>query len=124
MQVPTEQSEEPPIDESMLVLESDPFADYFRSAFESDSSKPPRMLITTSFKASKTTYDFCEDLTSVIPGAEFISRKKGKGFEMGNIASWSARRGYGNLLVVNEDMKRPSKQKGCIPLLLTMLTTF
>jgi rRNA maturation protein Rpf1 len=48
----------------------------------------------------------------VIPGAEFIRRKKGKGFEMGRIAGWAAGRGYGCLCVVNEDMKKPSESLG------------
>lgn len=45
----------------------------------------------------------------IFPGAEFIRRpKKGRGFEMGRIAGWAAGRGYGNLIVVNENMKKPS----------------
>ena len=55
------------------------------------------------------TYDFCEELVAVFPGAEFIRRKKGKGFEMGRIAGWAANRGYSHLVVVNEDMKKPSE---------------
>lgn len=87
-------------------LAADPFASYFTS--EGDPSIPPKILITTSPKASTSTYDFCDELVGVFPGAEFIRRKKGKGFELGRIAGWAADRGYKHLCVVNEDMKKPS----------------
>jgi ribosome production factor 1 len=87
-------------------ISTDPFASYFNSI--NDPTLPPKVLITTSFKASKPTYEFCDELVGVFPGAEFRRRKKGKGFEMGRIAGWAADRGYKHLLVVNEDMKKPS----------------
>jgi ribosome production factor 1 len=79
-----------------------------------DPSLPPKILITTSPKASKRTYDFCDELVGIFPGGEFIRRKKGKGFEMGRIAGWAADRGYKHLCVVNEDMKKPSKHFLCL----------
>ncbi len=79
---------------------------YFTST--EDPTIPPKILITTSPKASKSTYEFCDELVGVFPGAEFIRRKKGKGFEMGRIAGWAADRGYKHLCVVNEDMKKAS----------------
>ncbi|KAJ7228258.1 anticodon-binding protein [Mycena pura] len=85
-------------------LASDPFASYFSSADE--QTGPPKILITTSPKASKATYDFCDELVGVFPGAEFVKRKKGKGFEMGRIAGWAAGRGYKHMCVVNEDSKK------------------
>jgi ribosome production factor 1 len=88
-------------------LSNDPFASYFESA--SDPTIPPKIIITTSPKASKSTYDFCDELVGVFPGAEFIRRKKGKGFEVGRIAGWAADRGYKHLCVVNEDMRKPSQ---------------
>ncbi|KAF8909293.1 anticodon-binding protein [Gymnopilus junonius] len=93
-------------DELAADLENDPFASYFTSV--DDPSIPPKILITTSPKASKATYEFCDELVGVFPGAEFIRRKKGKGFEVGRIAGWAADRGYKHLCVVNEDMKKPS----------------
>ncbi|KAJ2921196.1 hypothetical protein H1R20_g15898, partial [Candolleomyces eurysporus] len=87
-------------------ISTDPFASYFNSI--DDPTLPPKVLITTSFKASKSTYEFCDELVGVFPGAEFRRRKKGKGFEMGRIAGWAADRDYKHLLVVNEDMKKPS----------------
>ncbi|KAF7290884.1 Brix domain-containing protein [Mycena chlorophos] len=85
-------------------MASDPFASYFSGA--DDPTIPPKILITTSPKASKSTYDFCDELVGIFPGAEFIRRKKGKGFEMGRIAGWAAGRGYKHMCVVNEDQKK------------------
>lgn len=87
-------------------ITSDPFALYF--APNEDITFPPKILITTSPKASKTTYNFCDELVGVFPGAEFIRRKKGKGVELGKIACWAAGRGYKHLCVVNEDTKKPN----------------
>ncbi|KAI0819674.1 Brix-domain-containing protein [Trametes gibbosa] len=99
-------SEQQTEDESAADIASDPFAAYFSGAV--DPSVPPKVLITTSPKATRTTYDFCDEITGIFPGAEFIRRKKGKGFEMGRIAGWAANRGYSHLMVVNEDMKKPN----------------
>ncbi|SJL03958.1 related to Ribosome production factor 1 [Armillaria ostoyae] len=92
--------------ESATDIANDPFADYFTST--DDPAIPPKILITTSPKASKATYDFCDEIVGVFPGAEFIRRKKGKGFELGRIAGWAAGRGYKHICVVNEDMKKPN----------------
>ncbi|KAK7056275.1 Ribosome production factor 1 [Paramarasmius palmivorus] len=94
-----------PQDETAADIANDPFAYYFTS--EDDPNIPPKVLITTSPKASKATYEFCDEIVGVFPGAEFIRRKKGKGFEMGRIAGWAAGRGYKHMCVVNEDMKKP-----------------
>ena len=53
------------------------------------------------------TYNFCEELADGFPGAESIRRKKGQRLEMGRIAGWAASRGYQEMLVVNEDVKKP-----------------
>lgn len=95
-------------DDLAADLENDPFASYFTTV--DDPTVPPKVLITTSPKASRVTYDFCDELVGIFPGAEFIRRKKGKGFEVGRIAGWAADRGYKHLCVVNEDMKKPSGQ--------------
>lgn len=100
-------SHEQPQDESAADISADPFASYFSG--EVDPSIPPKVLVTTSQKATRVTYEFCEELVSVFPGAELIRRKKGKGFEMGRIAGWAANRQYSHLVVVNEDMKKPSE---------------
>jgi len=92
--------------ETSADIDSDPFASYFS---DWDPNTPPKLLITTSPKATKVTYNFCEELVDIFPGAEFIRRKKGRGFEMGRIAGWAADRGYQKMLVVNENVKKPSE---------------
>ncbi|KAJ3850880.1 anticodon-binding protein [Lentinula lateritia] len=103
---PSSSSGEPAYDENAEDLASDPFAAYFNS--EEDPNIPPKVLITTSPKASKPTYEFCDEIVGIFPGAEFIRRKKGKGLEIGRIAGWAAGRGYKHMVVVNEDMKKPN----------------
>ncbi|KAJ7126424.1 anticodon-binding protein [Mycena crocata] len=93
-------------EETAQDIASDPFASYFSST--DDPTIPPKILITTGPKATKATYDFCDELVGVFPGAEFIRRKKGKGFELGRIAGWAAGRGYKHMCVVNEDSKKPN----------------
>lgn len=47
-------------------------------------SKHPAESLDHHFtKATKVTYNFCEEL--FFPGAEFVRRKKRQGFEMGGI---------------------------------------
>jgi len=91
--------------EAAADIDADPFASYFT---QEDPTIPPKVLITTGPKASKTTYEFCDEIVGIFPGAEFVKRKKGKGFEMGRIAGWAANRGFKHMVVVNEDMKKPS----------------
>ncbi|KAL4254855.1 U3 snoRNP protein/Ribosome production factor 1 [Abortiporus biennis] len=97
---------EHPTDETAADISSDPFASYFSDT--TDPLGPPKVLVTTSPKSTRVTYEFCEELVNVLPGAELIRRKKGKGFEMGRIAGWAADREYSHLVVVNEDMKKPN----------------
>lgn len=81
---------------------------------EDDDETPPRtpsckVLITTSPKVTKATYDFCDELVGVFPDSEFVRRlRKNRAFSIGNIAGWAARRGYTALVVVNEDRKVPN----------------
>ncbi|EIN06043.1 Brix-domain-containing protein [Punctularia strigosozonata HHB-11173 SS5] len=94
------------IPENDADFANDPFASYFTAA---DPTKPPKVLVTTSPRATRASYEFCEELCAIFPGSEFVRRnKKSRGFEMGRIAGWAAGRGYGALMVVNEDMKKPN----------------
>lgn len=77
-------------------------------------SAPPRILLTTSPGPSKPTYHFCDDLKSVFPGGEFFKRPKGRGYELGRVARWGAKRGFNAMVIVNEDHKKPSKS-ACSP---------
>lgn len=101
-------------DENAYDISTDPFASYFESAAdESKEPLPPKVLITTSSKSTKVAFDFCEELVGVVPGAEFVRRKKNKGFEIGRIAGWASGRGYSSMLVVNEDRKKCSAFQNC-----------
>lgn len=95
-------------DENAYDISVDPFASYFSAAGEDGEPLPPKVLITTSSKSTKVTFDFCEELVGVIPGSEFIRRKKNKGFEIGRVAGWASNRGYTSMMVVNEDRKKCS----------------
>lgn len=99
----------PTIDEEYdLDISTDAFASYFSNDPVAVDT-PPKVLITTSSRATKVAFDFCEELVSVIPGAEFVRRKKNKGFEIGKITGWATGRGYTSLIVVNEDRKAASE---------------
>ncbi|KAH9967357.1 Brix-domain-containing protein [Russula dissimulans] len=95
-----------PAAEAAADIASDPFSSYFSST--EDPTIPPKVLITTSPKATRATYEFCDELVGVFPGAEFHRRPKTRGFEMGKVAGWAAGRGFTNLVVVNENMKKPN----------------
>ncbi|KAF8586383.1 Brix-domain-containing protein [Ramaria rubella] len=59
----------------LLDISTDPFAPYFSSS-STDAPSTPKVLITTCQKATRVSYDFCEEIVDVFPGAEFVRRKK------------------------------------------------
>jgi len=69
--------------ETFVDIDSVTFASYF-SDWDPDS--PQKALITTSPKVTKVTRNFFEELVGVFPGAEFVRRKKERGFEVDGIA--------------------------------------
>ena len=77
-------------------------------AQDTTPSASPRILLTTSPAPCKETYQFCDDLKNVFPGGDFFKRPKGRGFELGRVARWAAKRAYGAVIIVNEDHKKPS----------------
>jgi len=85
--------------ETLAGIHSDPFASYFSDC---NPNTPPKVLTTTSPKAAEVTYKLSEELVDVFPVAESV-RKKGRGFEIGGNAGW------GNAVVLNEDVKKPSE---------------
>jgi ribosome production factor 1 len=74
---------------------------------------PPKIMITTSPSPCKLTYQFCDELKNVFPGGQFFKRPRGKGFELGRLARWGIKRGFGAVIVVNEDHKQPSELESC-----------
>lgn len=73
------------------------------------SDEPPRILLTTSPHATQATHAFMAELRSVLPGGEVYKRLKGRGFEVGRIARWAAKREFKAMVIVNEDHKAPSE---------------
>lgn len=95
-------------------IANDPFAEYFNPESERDPTMPPKVLITSSPFATKATFDFCEELVGVFPGAEFYKRKKkswggNRTPALGTIAQWAAKREYSTMIVINEDHHKPSE---------------
>lgn len=83
----------------------------------STSSLPPppepKVLITTSPGKPPTphTRGFLEDLQALLGGktrADVVPRRSPK-FELGRVARWARKRGYGAIMVVGEDHAHPSK---------------
>ncbi|KAG4305031.1 hypothetical protein PORY_001706, partial [Pneumocystis oryctolagi] len=70
-----------------------------------DPSYLPKTLITTSKRPSKHTYSFARELTGLFPYSTFV--KRGVQFEIDKIAEYCSRRGYLNLIFVNENRKMP-----------------
>ncbi|CDZ98527.1 Ribosome biogenesis protein RPF1, contains IMP4 domain [Phaffia rhodozyma] len=68
--------------------------------------RDPRVLLTTSPKATRETYTFAEELRGIFPGGEFFKRPVGKGFELGRISRWASQRDYDAVIVINEDRKK------------------
>lgn len=73
-----------------------------------DSTKEGmKTLITTSPNPTKISYHFMAVLESIFPLSETIRRGTGK-YKIGDIAKYASNRGYQNLIVVNEDRKKPN----------------
>lgn len=90
-----------PDDEEVMVDEQqDEFAAYFNQGIE------PKVLITTSKKVHPITYELADELVSVIPNAEFVKRPVN--YEIKHIVEFSKRRGYTDILIINEDHKVPN----------------
>lgn len=97
--------------ENMNDIAHDPFAAYFHQP--GDPMLPPKVLITTSPRFTTATREFCEELVGVFPGARYVQRsKRGSDHKcpsVGKLATWAGERGYGALIVVNDDHKEPSE---------------
>ncbi len=92
-----------------LHLAPEALAAKFPNLFETDPSKNPKVLITTSINS--TVYAEAELLTSLFPNSHFVRRSShryGHKFSVREIASFASNRDYTAVLVLEEDMKRPS----------------
>ncbi|KAK6018015.1 brix domain protein, partial [Ostertagia ostertagi] len=75
----------------------DEFAQYF------NRETTPKVLITMSPFARKTTWKFCFELHKCIPNSEIFSRK---GVPLKKVVKQAISKSYTDLLVVHEDQKR------------------
>ncbi len=89
-----------PDDEEVLQDEqTDEFSNYF------DRQVPPKVLLTSSNKASLQTNLLLRELSKFIPNSEVKLRR---GIDVKKIIPQCIEREYTDLLVVNEDRKMPN----------------
>lgn len=87
-------------DEEVLLDEADDeFAAHFSRARE------PKVLVTTSYRAGKTSYAFLREMLEVFPCAEYYKRRA---FPLKRVVAFAAARDYSDVLVFNEDRKEIS----------------
>jgi ribosome production factor 1 len=92
-----------------LNIAPEALAAKFPTLFGTDSPREPKILITTSIRS--TLYAEAELLTSFFPNSNFVRRSShryGHKFSVREIASFASNRDYTTLIVLEEDMKRPS----------------
>ncbi|KAF7724590.1 Ribosome production factor 1 [Apophysomyces ossiformis] len=77
----------------------DELASYF-------TGKTPKVLVTTSKCCSQISYEFCAELVSIFPDAQFA--KRGPKHEMRQIIEIAKNKGFTDMLIVNEDRKTPN----------------
>uniref|UniRef100_A0A1I7XTX1 Brix domain-containing protein n=1 Tax=Heterorhabditis bacteriophora TaxID=37862 RepID=A0A1I7XTX1_HETBA len=84
-------------------IEHDEAHDEFSSYFNRETL--PKILITMSPYAKKTTWKFCFELQKCIPNAEIFSRK---GVPLKKVVKQAIEKEYTDILVVHEDHKKPN----------------
>lgn len=92
-----------------LSLAPEALAAKFPTLFSQELPSKPKILITTSLNSS--LYSEAELLTSLFPNSKFIRRSSHRHshkFSVREIASFASSRDYTALLVLEQDMKRPS----------------
>jgi hypothetical protein len=84
-------------DAEVLADESlDEFSSYFHGEVE------PKILVTSCYRPSKVMYDFIRDLLYVFPNSFYYKRAK---FTIKQITEAAKKRGYTDLIIINEDRK-------------------
>ncbi|EYC34630.1 hypothetical protein Y032_0001g65 [Ancylostoma ceylanicum] len=98
----TREYDETMVQEDDEEVEHDEAHDEFASYFNRE--RTPKVLITMSPFAKKTTWKFCFELQKCIPNAEIFSRK---GVPLKKVVKQAISRSYTDLIVVHEDQKKP-----------------
>ncbi|OZJ03793.1 hypothetical protein BZG36_03003 [Bifiguratus adelaidae] len=78
---------------------TDEFAQYFQG-------QAPKIVITTSKSPSVASYEFAAELVSIFPNATFVRRRPQ--FEVTHIVEFCKNRNYTDIIIVNEDRKKPN----------------
>ncbi|OMJ14706.1 Ribosome production factor 1 [Smittium culicis] len=87
-------------DEEVLEDEAqDEYSEYY-------TGKVPKIVITTTKRATKTTYEFANELTGIIPESQFIKRHDK--FSIDQIMEFCSNRDYTDLIVISEDHREPT----------------
>jgi ribosome production factor 1 len=92
-----------------LTIAPEALAARFPTLFGADPPPEPKILITTSINS--TLHAEAELLTSFFPNSKFVRRSShryGHKFSVREIASFASNREYTALIVLEEDLKRPS----------------
>ncbi len=66
----------------------------------------PKILVTTSRRATAPVYEFANEFCTIFPNAQFI--KRGSQFDVKKIVEIAIDRQYTDLIIINHDKKTPS----------------
>uniref|UniRef100_A0A7I4Y7G7 Brix domain-containing protein n=1 Tax=Haemonchus contortus TaxID=6289 RepID=A0A7I4Y7G7_HAECO len=99
----TREYDETMVQENDDEIEHDEAHDEFAQYFNRETS--PKVLITMSPFAKKTTWKFCFELHKCIPNSEIFSRK---GVPLKKVVKQAISKSYTDLLVIHEDQKKPN----------------
>lgn len=69
-----------------------------------NKNEPPKILLTTNVNAKKKAYEFANVLIEILPNVTFIKRKFG--YKLKEIVDICNRRGFTDLVIINEDKKK------------------
>ncbi|KAJ4304107.1 Ribosome production factor 1 [Collariella sp. IMI 366227] len=97
-----------------LDLTPDALATQFKYLFSDEPPAMPKILVTTGLNG--TIHKEAQEIAAVLPNATYIPRsahRYGHKYSVREIAKFAINRGYTALLVVHEDLKRPSQLSVC-----------
>ncbi|KAK4041047.1 anticodon-binding protein [Parachaetomium inaequale] len=97
-----------------LDLTPDALAAQFKYLFSDEPPAMPKILVTTGLNG--TIHKEAQEIAAALPNATYIPRsahRYGHKYSVREIAKFATNRGYTALLVVHEDLKRPSQLSVC-----------
>ncbi|KAL2171068.1 hypothetical protein VTG60DRAFT_3916 [Thermothelomyces hinnuleus] len=97
-----------------LDITPDSLAAQFKNLFNDEPPVMPKILVTTGLNG--TIHKEAQEIASVFPNATYIPRSAHRysyKYSVREIAKFAKNRGYTALLVVQEDLKRPSQLSVC-----------